>query len=65
MKHAAALMLIFVFLTAGCEKPNFLKTAAELATPTPAPTPKPKPTPKPGSWMWEKHQNSLDQPPKK
>ncbi len=65
MKRVVALLLISLFLSVGCEKPDFLKSDAEKATPTPAPTPKPKPTPKPGGWMWDKYQNSLDQPPKK
>jgi hypothetical protein len=67
MKLAAVLILLSLFLTAGCEKPDFLTTAAEKATPTPTPTPtpKPKPTPKPGSWMWDKYQNSLEKPPTK
>lgn len=59
MKRALLLFIVPVLFAAGCEKPNFLKTAAELATPTPAPTPKPA-TPAPG-WMWDKYQNPLNQ----
>ena len=48
-------------LFTGCDaknKPDFLKTAAEKATPTPAPTP--PPTPKPGEWMLKGYKNPLD-----
>jgi hypothetical protein len=37
------------FIFTACDKPDFLKTAAEKATPIPA---TPKPTPKKGDWMY-------------
>jgi hypothetical protein len=51
-----------ILLVAGCEKPEFLKSESEKATPIPVPTPAPvaAATPKPPDWMWKDYKNPLD-----
>lgn len=60
MKRLVALLLAAILL-AGCEKPEFLKSEAEKATPIPVATPAPAAaTPKPADWMWKNYKNPLD-----
>lgn len=60
MKRLLALSLATVLLAA-CEKPEFLKSETEKATPEPVATPAPvaAATPKP-NWMWKDYKNPLD-----
>jgi len=59
-------LLVATAPLAACQKPDFMKSAAELATPVPAtPPPAPPATPKPPEWMWKTYKNPLEQRPKK
>jgi hypothetical protein len=56
MKRLLLLALAVIYILSACEKPDFLKTAAEKATPAPTPPP----TPPKGDWMWKNYKNPLD-----